>query len=320
MLAKINLFEFIKKINYQSKAFYMKIFALEYNGDKLNYRINLGDDIQTIAAINLLPKIDGFTSRENLNKIKEPCIISMNGFFMQSQNWPPSSNVIPIPYAFHVSKKSEETICSSDGIEFLKLHEPIGCRDLGTKAILDKYGVKAYYSKCITLTFDKRTKSPKESKVYIVDVSNKLQKVIPSNLLKNSVKICQANVRLSGITSKTKREMAQQLLNDYKKNASLIITSKIHCAMPCIAMGIPVVFLYEAEKRKDYRVHIINDLIEINYINKYLLFSEMLAKYFYKKINWSPKPKEIEEQKNKIKKDYLSAYTRAIEFYKQKFN
>ncbi len=66
----------------------MKTFALEYTGYKLDYRINLGDEIQTISASRLLPAVDGYVSREALNEVKEPCIVSLNGFFMDSENWP----------------------------------------------------------------------------------------------------------------------------------------------------------------------------------------------------------------------------------------
>lgn len=297
----------------------MKTFALNYTGYKLDYRINLGDEIQTIAASKLLPSLDGYISRETLNEVMEPCIVSLNGFFMDSPNWPPSNYVVPIPFAFHISKKYEENICSTEGLKYLKQHAPIGCRDRGTLSILKKHGVDAYYSKCLTLTLDKREAPPINGKVHIVGVTDNLQKVIPDSILKNSVYVNQSKIELPCVPGQTRRDLATHLLNHYKNNASLVITSRIHCAMPCIAMGIPVVFLYSSKKKSDYRVHIIEDLIGINYINESLLFLKNVANYYSKKINWTPNPIDIEDEKNIIKAQYLDAYSRAKDFYVNHF-
>jgi hypothetical protein len=297
----------------------MKIFALSYTGYKLDYRINLGDNIQSIAAAKLLPKIDGYVSREALNKISTPCIVSLNGYFMASENWPPSENVIPIPFAFHISPSYEKIICSESGLNFLKMHEPIGCRDQGSTSILKKYGIQAYYSKCVTLTLDKRVTTPKDGKVYVVGVTKQLQKVIPKSILKDAVNVEQSKIELPNFTDDEKRKLAEHLLDDFKKNASLIITSRIHCAMPCIAMGIPVVFLFNSRKKSDYRVHIIEDLVGINYVNESLLSFKLIAKYYSKKINWTPASLDIEDEKARIKSAYLNAFETAKKTYYKRF-
>ncbi len=297
----------------------MKTLALEYTGYKLDYRINLGDEIQTIAAARLLPTLDGYVSREALNKVKEPCIVSLNGFFMDSKNWPPSNFVVPIPFSFHISKKYETVICSPEGLNYLNRHAPIGCRDRGTLKILQKYEVDAYYSKCLTLTLKRRESPPVDGKVHVVGVTDSLQKVIPDSILKNSIYINQSKIELPRVPSQVRRELATQLLDYYKSNASLVITSRIHCAMPCIAMGIPVVFLYRTSKRSDYRVHIIEDLIGINYVNELLLFSKFTAKYYSNKINWNPEPLNIETEKNIISSQFLDTYSRTKAIYSELF-
>ncbi len=297
----------------------MKTFALEYTGYKLDYRINLGDEIQTIAASRLLPNVDGYVSREALNIVNVPCIVTLNGFFMDSENWPPSSNVVPIPFAFHISRKYEKNICSTKGLEYLKRHAPIGCRDKGTLKILQKHNIDAFYSKCLTLTLKKRESTPVNGKVYIVGVTNRLQKVIPDSILKKSVYVNQSKVELPCVASQTRRDLATHLLEEYKSNASLVITSRIHCAMPCIAMGIPVIFLYGKQKKNDYRVHIIEDLIGINYVNEHLLFSKIAAKYYSNKINWAPNPLDFEAEKEIIRSKFLDSYSRAKSIYAEMF-
>lgn len=297
----------------------MKIYALSYTGHKLDYRINLGDNIQSIAASRLLPSFDGYVSRESLNRINEPCIVSLNGYFMASNNWPPSDNVIPIPFAFHISPSYEKVICSKEGINFLKEHQPIGCRDKGTAEVLKKYGVEAYYSKCVTLTLDSREAVPKNGKVYVVGINKNLQKIIPKSTLKDSIYVEQSKIELPNVPDHKKVELAEHLLEEFKNNASLVITNRIHCAMPCIAMGIPVIFLFNRRKKTDYRVHIIEDLVGINYINESLLFSNAIAKYYSNKINWSPTAIDIQAEKKAIKSAYLEALSRAKDRYNIKF-
>ena len=298
----------------------MKTLALAYTGYKLDYRINLGDEIQTIAASRLLPAVDGYVSRESLNQVQEPCIVSMNGFFMDSPNWPPSEFVVPIPIAFHISRKYEQRICSPEGLAYLNQHAPIGCRDRGTLKILEQHGVDAYYSKCLTLTLARREKPPSDGKIIIAGVTDTLQKVIPEHLRKNAIYINQSKVELPKVPGEKRRELAEHLLDYYKENAALVITSRIHCAMPCIAMGIPVVFLFNSNKKSDYRVHIIEDLVGINYVNESLLFSKTIAKHYSKKINWNPNPIDLESEKQVIKDRFAEAYARAKAQYQKKFS
>jgi len=297
----------------------MKIFTLAYTGAKLDYRINLGDEIQSIAASRLLPHVDGAVSRESLHLVKDPCVVSFNGFFMDSLNWPPSKNVIPIPFAFHISRKYEKNICSEAGLAYIKRFEPIGCRDRGTQSILQKHGVDAYYSKCLTLTLDKRDKQPENGKIYIVGVTNSLQRVIPRNYRNEAVYVNQSKVQLPNFSPKLKAEMAHSLLEDYKNNASLVITSRIHCAMPCVAMGIPVIFLFSKQNSDDYRVKIIEDIIGINYIDERVLFLKPVQQYYMKKINWGPDVADIELEKKSIKDRYHQAIEKALVDYEESF-
>lgn len=40
-------------------------------------------------------------------------------------------------------------------------------------------------------------------------------------------------------------QYARYVLERYRTQAKLVITSKIHVAMPCIALGIPVIFIVD---------------------------------------------------------------------------
>ncbi|MBM7061186.1 polysaccharide pyruvyl transferase family protein [Pseudomonas sp. UL073] len=292
----------------------MKKYALEYSGYKFDYFSNLGDEIQTLAAVRLLNGVDGYIGREALNAWNGLGLVSLNGFFMGSGNWPPSPGLAPVFFSFHINKAYESVICSPAGLDYLRRHEPIGCRDRGTLSILEKHGIKAFYSRCVTLTLPPREPSPEAREVFIVGVDKELEQVIPRALRKEAVKINQSSVRLPLLSCELKREMAQQLLDGYARRAKLVITSKIHCAMPCIAMGIPVVFLYPKEKLNDYRVHLVGDILPINYVPRSSLIRRLgLQKLLTKKIDWSPQAVNIEAIKEEVARGYAEAVARALQ-------
>ena len=72
---------------------------------------------------------------------------------------------------------------------------------------------------------------------------------------------------------------------EYINNARMIITSRMHGALPCIAAGIPVIF---AKDVYSYRFAGIDDIAQI------------YTEETYDKIDWDPQPIEYEEKKRKI--------------------
>jgi len=287
-----------------------RICILEYTGDVFSRSINLGDNIQSLAVSRLLPHVDGYVSREALDSVDENCVVPLNGFFMNTDHWPPSPAIHPVFYSFHVAPHAEKVICSSEGIQYLKKWQPIGCRDVGTVNLLSKYGVDAYYTRCLTLTLPRRKEAPKHGEVFVVGISKTARYAIPKQIRKNAVVVDQAKVRLPVVDNKLKMALAEDLLKQYRDRASLVITSKIHCAMPCIAMGIPVIFLYASAKQDDYRVKILNELVGINYVHSHGVLAKMKNIRLSKQIDWSPEPLDIESIKQDIRTGFIQAFDR----------
>ncbi len=248
-----------------------------------------------------------------MDVVEESCTVPLNGFFMNTSHWPPSSAVRPVFYSFHVSPHAEKVICSNDGIEYLKKWQPIGCRDAGTMDLLSRYGVDVYCSRCVTLTLPRREEAPEHGEVFIVGVSAKARYAIPKHIRKNAVVVDQAKVRLPIADTQLRIALADELLKQYRDRASLVITSKIHCAMPCIAMGIPVVFLYDSAKQDDYRVHIIRELVGINYVCNHGALAKIRNILLSGRINWSPKPLDIEHMKHEIRAGFFQAFDRVYQ-------
>ena len=245
---------------------------------------NVGDEIQSIAAKNFLPKIDFYLDRENLDKVKnnQKIKLIMNGWFMHNpKNWPPSDSIIPLFISFHIYAKG---LTSKESLAYFKKHEPIGCRDIFTYKLLKKKGVKSYFSGCLTLTLRNKYKK-RNDKILLVDVSPDIKKIIPKKFKRQIICLSFYNFPnfilklrtffsrfkksdlggfrliylllrelkidpfLEGvfskiITRKTKFRKAEMLLDEFAK-ARLVITSRMHCALPCLAFGTPVIFISE---------------------------------------------------------------------------
>jgi len=291
----------------------VEIRALEFTSPVFQRFFNLGDDIQTLAVSRLLPRVDGYVCREGLDKVETECVVPLNGFFMNTSHWPPSPKVHPVFFAFHVRPESVATVFSAAGIAYLLKWQPIGCRDLGTMALMQKHGIDAYYSRCVTLTLPRREEEPGDNgQVFMVGLSDAARHAVPRHIRKKAIVVDQAKVRLPITSTSLKLALAKELLEQYRANASLIITSKIHCAMPCIAMGIPVVFLYDRARRDDYRVKIINDLVGINYVHEHGLGAKYINALASQRIDWSPKALDIEALKADIRQQFLLAFDRVV--------
>lgn len=254
----------------------MKYGMLSY--DLSHKYINIGDHIQSLAAKQYLPKVDALIQRDYLNNldIKEKTSVIMNGWFThRPENWPPVDVLNPFFISFHLNSSiAEKVLNQSENVDYLKKHAPIGCRDVGTLEVLQKYGIDAYYSSCLTTTLDVKYKSEeKNNDILIVDLlykddlrqnykpiikrfietirkgrlpkfNNRLKKInslIPKKILK-SAKYLTHRIHNKNYTDSELFEKAESLIKKYA-NAKLVITSRIHCALPCLALGTPVIFI-----------------------------------------------------------------------------
>ena len=218
---------------------------------------NLGDDVQTIAQMQFIPKGSKtiIVDRENLDTEKRRCNVIMNGWWMHNdKNFPPHRNINPLYIAFHIEKKG---LVSPKAIKHYKKYEPIGCRDLHTMHLLKKKGVDAYFSGCLTLTLKNPFTNPKRDKIYIVDAHLTSKNVYPwgsDHLLKKLIPKYirdQAEYIEHEIPDSIDKDdmharqkyVRENLLNKYAQ-ARLVITSRLHCALPCVAYNTPAIVLF----------------------------------------------------------------------------
>ena len=209
--------------------------------------INIGDDIQAIAARNFLRKKGyynmAFVNRENLsNYCGEPISLIMNGWFMHDiTKFPPPESITPIFISFHCAGE----ILIATHREYFKKHEPIGCRDFATVNTFKKYGIDAYFTGCMTLYF--RPSYCKGDKSYIVDVNecSYIPKVaIDTTQLSGFHKVSHDLTAIEDRNNQLARLSKADALLKLYASARLVITSRLHCALPCRAFRTSVKFVH----------------------------------------------------------------------------
>lgn len=276
---------------------------------------NAGDYIQSLAAMRFLPRVDKYLCREKLNEYTGPGLkLIMNGWFMhRPANWPPSGNIEPLVTSFHLNSQAKGNLLSEKSIDWFKRHEPIGCRDEYTLHLLNNEDVATYLSGCLTSTF-KNEHSYRTNDIYFVDVLFRVpgwstSARTPREFLKamisgDLIKLSQRNRLLNEIfdkhvldqskyishyhparhTEKERFSVAGNFLKKYA-TAKLVVTSRLHCAIPCLAFGTPVIFIHFGFKNEydTCRLKGVTDMFNTIYIDEKENISSNFG--FHKKIN-----------------------------------
>ena len=262
----------------------MEIGVIGYIGSR-----NIGDYIQTKAVIDMIYPINHkVLDREGLHKFKGPKIKTIiNGWFMENpKNWPPNNNISPLFISFHINPTAEKELLKPESLNYLKQYEPIGCRDTYTQNLLQKNGIKSYHSSCITTTFTRdkylTNKTQPEGVIVIgafyrlnpkIDYSSlyrlllslikypihKLKYLLKKQSFENHLR--NQNIVVKRYQQITKRKISShnqglKLANDMLKEiakSEIIITSRIHAALPALAMGLKVIFINEGLSHKNHK-------------------------------------------------------------------
>lgn len=216
---------------------------------------NIGDDIQTYAAIKYLPHIDYYIDRESLSIFvpneKEHVSMIMNGWYIHNKlAWPPSPYINPLLISMHFKDLEETDVgdmyLKGMGGEFLKKYAPVGARDTETQRRLEKNEIETYFSGCMTLTLEKFPEIKKKQKICLVDVEAEAIKKIKENA-KCEVEVLSHFLNPEETERKSINERMQDVENLLKKyqESKLVITSRLHVALPCVALGTPVIVLHK---------------------------------------------------------------------------
>lgn len=237
----------------------------------LSYResYNLGDEIQSLAARQFLPRVDFTVDREALSslEIEEPATLILNGWFMHHpENFPPPANIRPLLTSMHISQDASleneqgvlphQHLLSGERAEYFRRWGPVGGRDWHTVALLKRHGIPAFWSGCLTLTLTLLQPAPRrENVVYAVDLTDAMFEHLQA---RSRTPVQRISHLFPTFDSQVKFDLAQELVHRYSR-AKAVVTTRLHCALPCLAIGTPVLFIEAAKDR--YRFDGLRDLM-----------------------------------------------------------
>ncbi len=271
-----------------------------YDSTRIN--INIGDYLQFIT-VNYIYQHMGI-SEKDITYIDFADVTEYNGErmilpinnsihdFVRNGRIAISKQITPVFIALQLdivdnSINIDEFLSDEYNQQYFLKHSPIGCRDIVTYQYLKKYGIPSYVNGCMTATLPTYS-GERGDKIILADVPTALLPYIPDSLLKQS---CEATTQQYHFTEQEVKDyqsiyaFVKSRYGYYCKNAKLIITSRLHVALPCTAFGIPVILA------KDY-VDTRFDFVE-HYIPVY-------DRKQYERINWTPEAPNYEPFKQQL--------------------
>lgn len=205
--------------------------------------INIGDEIQSIAASRFLPRVDRYIRRERISKYKssKKTKLIMNAWWMWNQRFfPPSEDIEPLLISMYIRAAIRDTFLTDKTKKYLIEHGPVGCRDKSTEKYLQENGIPAYFSGCLTLTLEKNPEIKKRDFILTVDIPEYIQNEIRK---RTSRPVYNISRMLFPICSGFDRfRLANAMLNLYQ-SAHCVVSRRLHVAMPSLAFETPFLLL-----------------------------------------------------------------------------
>ena len=274
-------------------------------------RCTIGDDIQLLAIENLYKHMG--INYDDVVRIPFhelatydgeylvlPISYPLYGYNKEMNITQYSNRIIPVFLGFATLTQHY----SKEEVDYLRTYQPIGCRDQYTMEALRNHNITAYLNGCMTATLPIRRKdgNRKYRKIYCVDIPADFIQHIPEGVIKDSV--FTNHVYMSDECEFGTEEKAREVYEEYVNEAKMIVTTRMHAALPCLAAGIPVVLI------KDYmsqRFPFLKSLIPV------------YTEEQYSDIIWDPSPVDYEDVKQTILsttgKRLRSAYDKYNDIY-----
>ncbi len=285
----------------------MKIGVLSYEHQKLALDgrdwQNIGDYIQSYAMyqilqeMNLTDQIDMVSKFELDSYDGDYIFLMMNSFnnllnqaYLQQTVYPISKKIIPFYISYNLHSSMPEEVA-----DFFRMHEPIGCRDEFTMLNMRKHNIRSYLSGCVTALMPRCAKVPSNGKILFIDTPKSLEPYVPTKL-RDRIEYASHLVPIQRTTgehiltkeeSKEIWEYTKKRMEYYQNEVSLVVTSRLHASVPCMAMGLPVIVVHD------------NTAGIFAWLDKFL---PLYSPHTFKDIDWNPAPVEYEEEKAYMKK------------------
>lgn len=211
-----------------------------------------------------------------------------------------SPKIIPV----FLGLTTDLNVLPEEMVIYLRRFEPIGCRDEYTLNIMREHNIMAYLGGCITTILPNREKYPSKPKVFFTDIPPKLKSYIPQKYLEMGEFTTQVvRFHKSADRESRKQKIYHTALEFYKRyadEAALVVTSRLHSTLPCLAMGIPVILVRD-EMWKTFR-----------FVDRYV---RIYMEGQYDKIDWMPTAVDYSQRKKQILSLFQSRLRDAYDKY-----
>lgn len=224
---------------------------------------------------NIFQMLIFFVDRDGLSGFRNEfkCKLIANGWyylFDGCHQW--SDCLEPLLTSVHINNtdNANEFHNVLDKLKAASQKSPIGCRDFATQRFLQSNGIACFFSSCLTTTLQRKDYSDgrDRSGVIFSDCSNDFySKIFPIDRFINKNRAINrinallrnyyAQEAISYVTHECQLsvphregfELAKALLQRYA-NAKLVITSRIHAALPCLGLGTPVILVCPYDQQR----------------------------------------------------------------------
>ena len=281
-------------------------------------QVNMGDNLQFLA-IDYLYECAGVNSNDvariTMSEIKRGnenpkyrddfLLLPMNWgiwdkAYMTENNLDVSDNIRIIPLGMCIGGTDGEAFYNEHNKNYYKSISPMGCRDEYSMLKMQKLGINSYLNGCLTSLFPRLKNYNENGKVLFVDAPEELRPFVPKEYLENATFMTQQCYLPADMSCEEINNQVRKHYEKIKREARLVVTSRLHVASPCMAWGIPVIF---AKKVVDHR---------FGWLDKYLpLYSEE----DYANIDWEPQPVEYEKNKQELLNFNIKRITDAYYMY-----
>lgn len=239
--------------------------------------MNIGDWVQSIATLQFLPRIDFLYQRDtgDLSVIRDD--LSNEAFKASAKNIIYNAWITDFA-RFEKAAAIENILFTSLHIgdyfprldngkydaaagrirgfdrqfsELRKITGTIGARDCYSRDQIKKNGINSFLSYCNTLSLNGDSIDYEQRDgVYLVDINSPdILEKIPEHITKEATRTKHEAEDYRKASFNGKLQKAIDLLKGYNK-AKLVITSRLHSALPCLAFGTPVIYICKKEDKR----------------------------------------------------------------------
>lgn len=263
--------------------------------------LNLGDQMQSEAIAYVYQKM-GIPEKDIISielkhlaggctpaaAEKEYIILPINinlEFNNSIKMFPLSPHIIPVflGLSFYSAGSLPQEL-----VDYFRCYAPIGCRDESTLNLMRQHQIPAYFFGCVTALLPHRyTAGNKDGAVFWVDVPESFERYFKTcgKTFDHIEHI--THIRPGGNKNGEEylRKETRALIERYSSEARLVITSRLHCMAPCMAMGVPLIPVTD------------NISTRMAWIDRYL---RIYTPKTYSEIDWNGQVVDYENRKQQM--------------------